>query len=77
MKRGMMLALLLVTAAIGPASAQRAQDGGLSTETQDRMLAGDSGEDLLWNLLGLVGLLGLLGLQREHEEDSYHPASFE
>ena len=70
----MMLALLLATAAIGPAAAQRSDNerGGITTETQDR-LAGMS-YDVIWNFIGLLGLLGLLGLKGSHSEDSYHPS---
>jgi hypothetical protein len=72
----MMLALLLATAAIGPAAAQQNVRGGVLTETQDR-LSNAGGEDLIWNFVGLIGLLGLLGLKGSHSEDSYHPASLE
>jgi hypothetical protein len=74
----MILALLLVTAAIGPAPAQRSDNerGGVRTETQDR-LARATDNDLIWNLIGLLGLLGLLGFKRHHSEDSYHPAALE
>ena len=74
MRVRMMLALLLATAAIGPAAAQRSdfERGGVRTETQDR-LAGMS-YDLIWNLVGLLGLLGLLGMKQHHSEDSYHPS---
>ena len=77
MKRGMVLGLFLVTAAIGPASAQEAQRGGIRTETEDRLLNRNASHDNLWNFLGLLGLIGVLGLRKEHDEDSYHPASFE
>jgi hypothetical protein len=33
--------------------------------------------DLIWNLIGLLGLIGLIGLLPQHEEDSYHPSSFD
>ncbi len=72
----LMLALLFMTAAVGPASAQNVQAGGLPTETQERMAAQDS-NDLIWNLIGLLGLIGLIGLMPQHEEDSYHPSSFD
>lgn len=77
MRMRLMLALLLATAAIGPAAAQRNDNerGGIPTETQDR-LAGAAGFDL-WNFVGLIGLLGLLGFKRQHSEDSYHPAPLE
>jgi len=72
----LMLALLFMTAAV-PASAQRQTQGtGLSAETEDRLGNRDSG-DLLWNLVGLLGLIGLIGLLPQHEEDSYHPSSFD
>jgi hypothetical protein len=78
MRLRMILAVLFVaaaTAAVGPASAQDAQRGGIRTETQDRLAGRDSGTDILWNALGLVGLLGLLGLRGDHADDSYHPSS--
>ena len=72
----MMVALLLVTAAIGPASAQDNDRGGVRTETESRLV--DQGtNDILWNSIGLLGLLGLLGFRRRHGDDSYHPAPLE
>ena len=76
MPKRMMFALLLATAAIGPASAQDNDRGGIRTETQDRMVGMDT-NDILWNSIGLLGLLGLLGFRRRHGEDSYHPAPLE
>ena len=76
MPKRMMLALFLMAAAIGPASAQD-QRGGLPTETQDRLASANSSGDLIWNLIGLLGLIGLIGLLPQHEEDSYHPSSFD
>jgi len=78
MRMRIMLALLLATAQIGPAAAQRSENarGGIPTETQDR-LAGGIDYDLFWNLVGLFGLFGLLRLKRHHSEDSYHPAPIE
>ena len=75
MHRRLLLALFLATAAIGPASAQ--ERGGVPTETQERQ--GESGTpwDLIFNLVGLLGLIGLIGLLPQHEEDSYHPSSFD
>ena len=58
----MMFALFLATLAVGPASAQDNERGGIRTETQDRLAGGAITDDLLWNLVGLFGLLGLLGL---------------
>jgi hypothetical protein len=75
MHRRLILALFLITAAIGPASAQ--DRGGVPTETQDRAAAASSQGDLIWNLIGLLGLIGLIGLMPQHEEDSYHPSSFD
>ena len=77
MRRRWMLAVFMMAAMAGPAAnAQMDRETGITTETQDRLAQmGDSGFD--WNWLGLFGLLGLLGLRREHEEDSYHPASLE
>ena len=78
MQTRMMLALLIATAAIGPAAAQSSYDarGGIPTETQHRK-AGDPGYDLIWNLIGLLGLFGLLGFKQTHSEDSYHPSPIE
>jgi len=77
MRKRMMLALSLATLAVGPASAQEAQHGGVRTETMSRLAGQNSGYDLIWNAIGLLGLLGLIGLLPKHEEDSYHPASLE
>ena len=74
MRKRMIVAVLLATLAIGPASAQ--VRGGIPTETQDR-LAGANSYDILWNAIGLLGLLGLIGLLPKHEEDGYHPSSIE
>lgn len=73
----MLLALLFMTAAVGPASAQTEQRGGLATETQERSADDSSQSDLIWNLVGLLGLIGLIGLLPQHEDDSYHPSSFD
>ena len=77
MRARMMLALFLTTLAVGPAAAQDAQRGGIRTETQSRLANRNSGDNVLWNVLGLFGLIGLLGLHTEHDEDSYHPAPIE
>jgi hypothetical protein len=72
----LMLALLFMTAAATPASAQPQTEGtGLSAETEQRL--GSTSGDLIWNLVGLLGLIGLIGLMPQHEEDSYHPSSFD
>lgn len=76
MPRRIILALFLMTAAIGPASAQNDR-GGIPTETQERAASSGSQMDLIWNLVGLLGLIGLIGLLPQHEEDSYHPSSFD
>lgn len=77
MPKRLILSLILLSAVIGPASGQNAQQrGGVRTETQER-LAHQGDMDLIWNLIGLLGLLGLLGLRQEHPDDSYHPASLE
>lgn len=76
MPRRMLVALIFLAAAVGPAAAQDNERGGVRTETQDR-LAGQSTNDILWNSIGLIGLLGLLGFRRRHGDDSYHPAPLE
>jgi hypothetical protein len=80
MRKRMLVALFLATAAVGPASAQQPSDnerGGVRTETMSRIAGRDSGMDLVWNSLGLFGLLGIWGLRGEHADDSYHPAPVE
>jgi hypothetical protein len=77
MRRRMMLALFLATLAVGPASAQDNERGGIRTETMSRLADRDSRGNLLWNILGLFGLFGLLGLHNQHDEDSYHPSPIE
>jgi hypothetical protein len=77
MPKRIVLSLILVTAAIGPATAQNAQRGGVRTETMERLANQQSGYDFLWNLIGAAGLFGLLGLRQEHPDDSYHPAAME
>ena len=72
MHKRMITALILATAAIGPAAAQPSDNarGGVPTETQSRAAnAADNG--LIWNLLGLVGLIGLVGLWRPSDNDGY------
>jgi hypothetical protein len=76
MTKRLVLSVLLLTAIVGPATAQETR-GGVRTETMERQASQDSGMDLIWNVVGLLGLLGLLGLGREHPDDSYHPASME
>lgn len=76
MRARMMLALIFLTTAVGPAGAQEARRGDIRSETQNR-LAEEGNNDVLWNSIGLLGLLGLLGLRRSHSEDSYHPAPLE
>lgn len=74
MPKRLVLAILLMSAAFGPADAQQQQRGGIRTETQERIANQGLGNDLIWNLLGLFGLLGLLGFKKEHSDDSYHPS---
>ena len=74
-------AILLTILLIAPVSQAVPQDrdnarGGVPTETQQR-LGGGFDYNILWNALGLLGLVGLLGLHKGHDEDGYHPASFE
>ena len=70
-------AILFTTLLLAPLSQVVPQDrGGVPTETQQR-LQSQFDYNILWNALGLLGLLGLLGFRRGHDEDSYHPASFE
>jgi hypothetical protein len=77
MRKRIILSLILITAAFGPASAQDSRRGGVRTETMDRIAGQQSGNDLIWNLVGLIGLLGLFGLKSGHSDDSYHPSSVE
>jgi hypothetical protein len=77
MRRRVLLSLLLVTAMVGPASAQNGQRGGIRTETESRLAGQGTDNDLIWNFIGLLGLLGLIGMRQEHPDDSYHPASME
>ncbi|MEA3057556.1 MAG: hypothetical protein QOF34_371 [Sphingomonadales bacterium] len=77
MPKRMMLALFLATLAVGPATAQQNERGGIRTETMSRIADANSGYDMIWNAIGLLGLLGLIGLRPRHEADSYHPASLE
>ena len=78
MQKGMMFALFLATAAIGPAVAQPSDNarGGVPTETQSRMDQ-EADNNFIWDWFGLLGLLGLLGLRKEHSDDGYHPAPVE
>ena len=77
MRWRMILALLLMTVAVGPAAAQTGERGGVRTPTEDRYADTGDQMDLIWNLVGLLGLIGLIGLLPQHEEDSYHPSSFD
>ena len=79
MRLRFMLAVFAGTIAFGvPVNAQVSNDdiGGVRTETQDRMRAGDQTNAAL-NWLGLIGLLGLWGMKKGHDEDSYHPSDIE
>jgi len=74
-----MLAVLAGTIALSaPVAAQVTNEeaGGVRTETQDRVRAGDQTNAAL-NWLGLIGLIGLWGLTKGHDEDSYHPSDIE
>ena len=72
MRNRIIAALILATAAIGPASAQPSDNarGGVPTATQERM-AGSLDTSLIWNLLGLLGLVGLTGMWRPSDNDGY------
>jgi hypothetical protein len=76
MRTRIVLSLLLIATAIGPAAAQNGQRGGLRTETMERM-SSQGDPNLIWNLIGLLGLLGLLGFRKGHPDDSYHPSTVE
>lgn len=41
------------------------------TATDPETAARESGDDTLWNVLGLLGLLGLVGLRRPSDNDGY------
>ena len=77
MRTRMVVSLVLIAAAVGPATAQNPQRGGISTETMTRLAGQGADNDVIWNFVGLLGLLGLLGLRRGHPDDSYHPAPLE
>ncbi len=77
MRTRIVATLILVTALIGPAAAQKAERGGIRTETMSRMAGEGADNDLIWNFIGLLGILGLLGFRQGHPDDSYHPASLE
>jgi hypothetical protein len=77
MPKRMMFALFLATVAVGPATAQQAERGGVRTETASRLAGENSDHDMIWNVIGLLGLFGLIGLVPRHEEDSYHPSPVE
>jgi hypothetical protein len=53
-----------------PATAQPAKDGGIPTETQERLAAGMQDQGFDWNWIGLIGLFGLAGLH--HRPDYSH-----
>ena len=79
MRLRLMLAVLAGTIAVSvPVSAQVTNDdvGGIPTETQDRIRAGDQTNAAL-NWLGLLGLIVLWGMKKGHDEDSYHPSDIE
>jgi len=76
MRQRMLVALIVLTAAVGPASAQDNDRGGVRTETESR-LKDQSTNDILWNAIGLLGLLGLMGFRKRHSDDSYHPSALD
>ena len=61
-------AILLATAIIlaAPATTYAVAQSETATEPQQ-----SSGDDTLWNVLGLLGLLGLVGLKRDSDNDGY------
>jgi len=62
---------------LAPTASVSAQDrGGLRSETEERRM-NQIDPGFLWNVIGLLGLAGLAGLHRGHDEDSYHPSTFE
>lgn len=75
MRWRLLLALFFTTVAVGPATAQAGRPIGLQTDAVGSTT--DDHGDLIWNLVGLLGLIGLIGLLPQHEEDSYHPSSFD
>ena len=65
-------ALLAAAIVVGtPAASQVAQskDGGVPTETQQRMAQGE--DDTIWNVIGMFGLFGLFGFWRPSDNDGY------
>lgn len=65
------LALLAAAIVVGtPAAAQDAKDGGVQTETQQRM-ARSQDDDTIWNVIGMFGLFGLFGFWRPSDNDGY------
>ncbi len=69
--RTRLTAAFLVAAAVAYAPAPAAaQQGGMTTETQERQKGGGD-SDLIWNLLGCLGLVGIFGLQRPSDNDGY------
>jgi hypothetical protein len=75
MRTRMIVAMLLSTAALGPAAAQ--DRGDVPAATESRFVGANSNYDTLWDAIGLLGLLGLIGLLPKHEEDSYHPSDID
>jgi hypothetical protein len=52
-----------------PVVAQESRDGGVPSETQDRLAQGMGNSGFDWNWIGLIGLFGLAGL---HRRPDYH-----
>jgi hypothetical protein len=69
-KRALIAGALVAAAGTwGPAAAQAPKDGGIQSETQERLRMGQN-QDWDWGWIGLIGIFGLAGLR--HEPDYHH-----